>query len=225
MAVDEIQEMRERYERRMNPETAAKYPAFSSFQHFARAEREFWYGRFLTEHFGERKDLAVLEIGAGSGDNLFFFRRFGIHERHIFANELMAERAEPLKRLVPVENISVGNAMDLPAGRGYDIVFQSTVFSSILDDKFQNQLAEKMWSFVKPGGVVLWYDFVFSNPANPDVRGVSWARTKALFPHASTVRSHRVILAPPLGRRVGRLYNFVNFLWLRTHRVAMFAKR
>lgn len=222
--MDEIKEIRERYERRLNPETASKYPSFSSFQHFSRAEREFWYGNLLTQKFGLRKDLSVLEVGAGSGDNIYFFRRFGIPTPNIFANELLPERAERLTEVLPRENISFGNALELPETRLYDIVFQSTVFSSILDQDFQRQLAAKMWSLVKPGGGVLWYDFVYSNPSNPDVRGVSWSATRALFPEAAEVRSHRVILAPPLGRRVGRLYNFVNLPWLRTHRVALFTK-
>lgn len=224
LTVTEIDKIRERYERRLNPQTAAKYPTFSSFQHFSRAEREFWFGQFLTDKFGLCKDLTILEIGAGSGDNIYFFRRFGIPTANIFANELLPERAERLKDVLPPENISFGNALDLSADRKFDIVFQSTVFSSILDKNFQKLMAEKMWSLVKPGGGVLWYDFVYSNPSNPDVRGVSWADTKALFPHAAQTRTQRVILAPPIGRRVGRLYNFVNFPWLRTHRVALFTK-
>jgi hypothetical protein len=32
----------------------------------------------------------------------------------------------------------------------------------------------------KPGGQVLWYDFVYDNPRNPDVRGVPLARIRAV---------------------------------------------
>ena len=46
------------------------------------------------------------------------------------------------------------------------------VFPSILDDSFQQKLADRMWALTKPGGGILWYDFIYNNPRNPDVRGV-----------------------------------------------------
>jgi hypothetical protein len=74
-------------------------------------------------------------------------------------------------------------AAPVPAG-SQDLVLQSTVFSSLLDDAFQQRLAEAMWRWLKPGGAVLWYDFTVDNPRNPDVRGVPLARVRALFPQA-----------------------------------------
>ena len=64
---------------------------------------------------------------------------------------------------------------DITAG-SQDLVMQCTVFSSILDDALQQRLAEAMWSWLKPGGAVLWYDFIVDNPRNRDVRGVPMGR-------------------------------------------------
>jgi hypothetical protein len=52
---------------------------------------------------------------------------------------------------------------------------------------------------------VLWYDFTYNNPRNPDVRGMPLARIQALFPHAR-IDARRVTLAPPLSRRAARLH-------------------
>ena len=60
-----------------------------------------------------------------------------------------------------------------------DIVLASTVFSSLLDDAFQQRLAAAMWQWLRPGGGVLWYDFTVDNPRNPDVRGVPLRRGSA----------------------------------------------
>ena len=109
-----------------------------------------------------------------------------------------------------------------PAEAGsQDIVFQSTVFSSLLDDSFQQRLADAMWKWVRPGGGVLWYDFVVDNPRNPDVRGVPVRRIRELFPSGSH-RVRRLTLAPPLARPAARihpsLYTLLNSCpWLRTH--------
>ena len=78
----------------------------------------------------------------------------------------------------------LGDATAAPtsAPAASDLVLQSTVFSSLLDDAFQQRLADAMWRWLKPGGAVLWYDFTVDNPRNPDVRGVPLARVRQLFP-------------------------------------------
>ena len=116
----------------------------------------------------------------------------------------------------------------LSASASFDIVLQSTVFSSLLDDAFQQRLADAMWTAVKPGGGVLWYDFTVDNPRNPDVRGVPMHRIQALFP-AARVQSWRITLAPPIARAVTRvhpaLYTLCNALpVLRTHVLCWLAK-
>jgi len=62
-----------------------------------------------------------------------------------------------------------------------------------------------------PGGRLLWYDFAFNNPANPDVRGIPLAEVRHLFPGFS-MTSRRITLAPPLGRAIGRLGPAIYYL-------------
>ena len=76
-------------------------------------------------------------------------------------------------------------------------------------------------SGARPGGGVLWYDFAFDNPRNPDVRGVPVSRIRQLFPEGA-VLARRITLAPPLARFLTRvhpqLYTAANVLpFLRTH--------
>ena len=118
-------------------------------------------------------------------------------------------------------------AMPLEPASQY-IVFASTVFSSLLDDAFQQRLAEAMWRWVRPGGGVLWVDFTVDNPRNADVRGVPLARVRELFPQG-TVQHRRITLAPPLARPAARLhpalYTLLNTVpLLRTHVLAWIAK-
>jgi hypothetical protein len=117
--------------------------------------------------------------------------------------------------------------LDLPAG-SQDIVLVSTVFSSLLDDAFQQRLADRIWHWTRPGGGVLWYDFTVDNPRNPDVRGMPLRRVRQLFPKA-VVEASRVTLAPPIARVVSRwhpgLYTLFNAVpMLRTHVLAWLAK-
>jgi hypothetical protein len=51
---------------------------------------------------------------------------------------------------------------------------------------------------------MLWYDFLFNNPRNPDVRGVKRPEIERLFP-GYKITGRRLTLAPPLGRPIARL--------------------
>jgi len=167
-------------------------------------------------------DLSLTEVGCGTGKNLLEFLRLGFQPERLLGLELLEQRAAAANRLLPAGIVRVGDAVtaQVPA-ESQDIVFQSVVFSSLLEDEYQEALAGRMWSWVKPGGGVLWYDFVYDNPRNPDVRGVPVKRVRALFPQgAFTIR--RVTLAPPLARALCRvhpaLYPIANVLpFLRTH--------
>ena len=146
------------------------------------------------------------------------------------ASSCLPERhAAARARLPEAVRLSCGDASAEPVAPGsIDIVLASTVFSSLLDDAFQQRLAAAMWQWLRPGGGVLWYDFTVDNPRNPDVRGVPAARIRALFPEAR-LESRRVTLAPPLARAVCRLhpglYTLCNALPpLRTHLLCWLGK-
>ena len=180
-----------------------------------------------------RTDLAALrlaEVGCGSGDNLLELLRLGFAPQHLQGLELLPERHEQARRVLPAAlSLTLGDATQAaiePAS--LDLVLQATVFSSLLDDAFQQRLADAMWRWLKPGGAVLWYDFTVDNPRNADVRGVPLARVRALFPQGQVVH-RRVTLAPPLARAVCRLhpslYGVFNALpLLRTHVLAWIGK-
>lgn len=148
---------------------------------------------------------------------------FGFDSRNLMGNELLLDRSVLARRNLPSSiKIFEGDAskMNIPES-SLDVVYQSTVFSSLLDTNFQEQLARKMWSWLRPGGAVLWYDFTYDNPRNSDVKGISLARIRQLFP-SGLIRSKKITLAPPISRRVCRLHPslyaaFNLFPFLRTH--------
>jgi SAM-dependent methyltransferase len=215
----EADKVKERYQRRQAKMSASLYDARRPYVRYSTQEREDCYEQGLKAHFEELSDLKIIEIGAGAGGNISFFKRIGIQPKNIFANELIPERVQALRAAHPDIHIIEGDAtaLDLSLMNQFDIVFQSTVFTSILDDSFKIKLASVMTELMKPGGLLLWYDFIYNNPSNKDVRGVGAEEVRLLFPELDFCFA-KITLAPPIGRRVGGLYPFFNlFPFLRTH--------
>jgi SAM-dependent methyltransferase len=175
-------------------------------------------------------ELRLTEVGCGGGGNLLEMLRLGLRADHLTGIELLPERCAQARLALPQAAALIeGDAMRAAIEPGSQhVVFVSTVFSSLLDDAFQQALAERMWQWVQPGGGVLWYDFTVDNPRNADVRGVPLSRVRHLFPRGR-VQSRRVTLAPPIARRVAAvhpsLYTLFNLLpLLRTHVLCWIAK-
>jgi len=165
----------------------------------------------------------ILEVGCGTGTNIIQFIRLGFDPSKITANELIEERVAILRTRLPNSvNILPGNAAELNLlSNSFDIVFQSMVFTSILDESMRKSLAKKMWTLAKPGGGVLWYDFIYNNPVNKDVKKVTFSEVKNFFPEG-IIKKKKITLAPPLSRIFTKIHpNFYNFLnafpILRTH--------
>ena len=167
-----------------------------------RADRERVYARFLdSPGLPPRSELRLLEVGCGAGGELRRMMNLGLRPENLAGVELLKSRVAAARANLPMEvDLRHGDAsrMDHEDGR-FDVVFASLVFTSILSDELQRQLAEEMVRVMRSGGMILWYDFVHDNPRNRDVRGVSVARIRSLFPGMG-MRHRRTTLAPPIAR-------------------------
>ena len=226
---DEAQSVRERYARRAPHDP--RYSLLNPAALLALQERQrAMLALFKRLGWSDLSQLRLHEVGSGTGSNLVELLLMGFAPENLSGVELLPERhAAGRERLPAAVQLAQGDALALtPPVASVDIVLQSTVFSSLLDDAFQHRLADAMWAAVKPGGGVLWYDFTFNNPRNPDVRGVPLARVRALFPHGP-VQARRTTLAPPIARAVTRLHPSLYTLFntvplLRTHLLCWIAK-
>src|SRR4029450_3807874 len=158
---------------------------FSMGNLFIMQERE---QRLLT--LLKRHDLAplhtkkLLEVGCGTGYWLREFIKWGARPEHITGIDLLVDRVAEARSLCP-EAISIwsGNAAELAfPDATFDLVVQSTVFTSVLDPVMKRQMAAEMLGVVKNDGLILWYDYHVNTPWNPDVRGVKRREIAHLFP-------------------------------------------
>lgn len=148
-------------------------------------------------------DARILEIGCGTGQWLRDFVKWGASPANITGLELLPDRVAAARRVCPPDvTLVCGSARALTfPDQQFDIVLQSTVFTSILDADLRLAVAAEMRRVLKPGGVILWYDYHVNNPSNSDVRGVGRQEILRLFPSCA-IDLQRVTLAPPLARAV-----------------------
>lgn len=172
----------------------------------------------------------LLEVGCGAGQWLRDLVRWGAEPWAVHGMDLLGDRlSEARASCAPAVALSQASGAELPyAPDHFDLVLQSTVFTSILDSAVRVAVAAEMLRVLRPGGAVLWYDYYFDNPRNPDVRRVGRGELNALFP-GCRMALQRVTLAPPLTRLLAphawTLCEAISRLpWLRTHYLGLIWK-
>lgn len=144
----------------------------------------------------------ILEVGCGRGQWLGVFEDFGATRGKLAGIDLDAGRVAEAKERYPGADLRSGDATKLPwPDASFDLVFQSTVFTSILDAGVRAAIASEMLRVLAPGGAVLWYDFRYDNPGNAAVRGIGAREIEQLFA-GCRVQLESATLAPPIARRL-----------------------
>ena len=181
-----------------------RYSWFSPGHLFMVQERERQLLAILARHAcAPLNAKKILEVGCGTGYWLREFVKWGARPEHIVGIDLLADRVAEARRLCPeTVEIRCGSAAALSfPDKTFDLVLQSTVFTSILDFEMKRQIACEMLRVLKEDGLILWYDYHANNPRNPDVRGVKKREIHQLF-HGHRIILRRITLAPPLARLI-----------------------
>jgi hypothetical protein len=105
---------------------------------------------------------------------------------------------------------------------------QFTVFTSVLQKGIKKDIAKEMLLVLKKEGIVIWYDFRYNNPRNPDVKGIKKKEIIDLFPNCK-FNFNRVTLAPPIVRFIAPrswllCYLFEKLSFLCTHYLIIIRK-
>lgn len=144
----------------------------------------------------------ILDVGCGSGQGLADFETWGASRDRLAGIDLLPDRVAAATTRLPGADLRAGDASALPWDSGaFDIVAQSTMFTSILDPAMKVTVAREMARVLAPGGAIAWYDFFLDNPRNPAVRGIRRPELASLFP-GFELHLRRITLAPPLARRL-----------------------
>jgi len=182
------------------------------------------------EGFHPLHGYSVLDVGCGDGNMLRRFVDWGADQSKLHGMDLLPESVKRSRMANPKLDVREGSAASIPwPDQTFDIVCQHTVFSSILDHEMKRRVASEMTRVLIPGGAILWYDFLYNNPVNPNVRGVKISELKSLFSNL-IITGNRITLAPPIARRIPKVLMPIVYPvlasapFLRTHYLALMRK-
>jgi ubiquinone/menaquinone biosynthesis C-methylase UbiE len=172
-----------------------------------------------------------LEIGCGSGYWLREFIKWGVSPSDVVGIDLRPEVLLEAAKLCP-QGVTLQCKNGITLGfqdESFDLVLQSLVFTSILDEKMRHRMAQEMLRVVKKGGLIIWHDFHVNNPWNSNVRGVRKSEIRRLFPN-SRIELQRVSLALPLAKILAprswiTCYLLGRLGFLNTHYLGVIQKR
>lgn len=182
---------------------AQRYSFFTPSQLHAIQERERKLLRMLERHgFGARRleQCAVLSIGCGSASELLELVRYGASPGRLVGVDLARDRLRRASARHPAFLLTEANAAELPfRDASFDLVMQFTLFTSVLDSESRRRIGAEVLRVLRPGAMVVWYDFWPNNPWNTNVRGIRPAEIRGLFP-GCTYDLQGLTLLPPLAR-------------------------
>lgn len=143
--------------------------------------------------------------------------------------DLLKDRVKRAKELSPNIDLVCRNAESIHfADKTFDIILQSTTFTSILNVNMKRRIATEMLRVLKNDGIILWHDFRYDNPKNPDVKGIEKREIIELFPNCR-YDFNKITLAPPIARKLAPIswlacYLLEKIPFLRTHYLVIIKK-
>jgi len=156
--------------------------------------------------------LRILDVGCGKGVTLRQYLEYEADPNRLCGIDLLPAFAQQARSGSQNLQVVCGSASDLPfPDCSFDFVSQFMLFTSVLSPEVRYRIAHEIERVLVPGGRLLWYDFAFNSPSNPDVRGIPLAEVHRLFP-GFAMMSRKITLAPPLGRAIGRFGPTIYYL-------------
>ena len=183
----------------------------------------------LELHSFRLEEKEILDVGCAGGHSISFLKKLGGLEQNMYGIDIRKNRVCDAKKTYPTVKFYHMDARDLKFDDNkFDLVNIFTVFTSIVDFNHRIKVSKELTRVLKPGGIILYYDFRYHNPFNNNVVGLGKKDIDKFFPRMEK-KIHSITLFPPLARRLGKytknFYLFLSkFKILRTHYVGFIIK-
>jgi ubiquinone/menaquinone biosynthesis C-methylase UbiE len=152
------------------------------------------------------EDKFILDVGCGDGNWLRMLIELGANPQSLTGIDLSEQRLKDAKDKNALINYIHNQQPSLSClSLSHDIVMQTVVFSSILDQDLVQHLAQEMERVLKNNGYIIWLDNKKAFP--PRLAGYSQEKVLQLFPNFKLV--YCVPVHPRYFRKLHK-----NYTWL-----------
>lgn len=129
------------------------------------------------------RSARILDLGVGSGRDSAWFKVLDVRPDRFVGLDFLELRARKAHQFNPWMSTIVGDAGNLPfPGNRFDLVYQSTMLSSVLQAGRRERILREIERVLVPGGLFLSYDTRYRNPWNPHTRPLRAAGFRHAFP-------------------------------------------
>jgi SAM-dependent methyltransferase len=119
----------------------------------------------MARGFWPLEELDILDIGCGGGGQLARLLSLGANPARLLGIDLLPERVDQAPAGLPELDIRIAAARTFSLGPdSLDLIWLQTVFSAIRDDEILFALIDRIREMLRPGGGVVWYDFLLADP-------------------------------------------------------------
>jgi ubiquinone/menaquinone biosynthesis C-methylase UbiE len=200
--VEETSRIRKAYIKRQAEGKKEALALFNDGDLFIYQQRERELIKLLKRLKSDLYSIKILEVGSGTGFILRELVKYGANPKNLYGVELLDfQLKESIIRAPHICCIRADGGTIPFKNESFDMVWQFTAFTSILNPDLKKQVAKEMMRVLNPGGFIIWYDFFYDNPSNPNVKGVKNKEIVSLFPNC-TFNFTLTTLAPPLARTI-----------------------
>jgi SAM-dependent methyltransferase len=174
----------------------------------------------------------ILDVGCGFGYWLRRYGEWGALPHDLHGVDILEERIQAARHhSLPGIDLRCCNAVNLDfGGASFDMVSMFLVLSLVPDEQTRMQVAAEVARVLRPGGIVLWYDFRYRPPrGGTEMIAMTRERIARTFPDFE-LGLHSASAVPPITRRLARyawaLCSWLDFIApLNSHYVGVLVKR
>lgn len=146
----------------------------------------------------------VLDVGCGGGGDVYQLLRVGYAPASITGIDIQQERIAAARLLYPQMQLIYGDATRMEfKDESFDLIFESTMFATLPNDRERTVIASEMVRVCKPGGYLVLVDWRTPKPGDSNYKALTRKELRRLFAVGTATRLlgvHKGALVPPIGR-------------------------
>jgi SAM-dependent methyltransferase len=104
------------------------------------------------------RSLDVIDVGSGGGTNIAWLIELGVDPARCTGIDLLPKRVQTAQQRIPNARWIEGDATNTDVGGPFDFVMLLAVLTSVTYAPLKQQIVDKCFSMLKPGGIFFFYD-------------------------------------------------------------------